>query len=254
MSKASLLEQNPTNTSDTSLDHSAGPPAYEEAIHLSQSRSHGVETSGSISQLLPNETDEPSYHQDESTQPLLQVVVDDRSGRAHSSPSNVSAQPMACTANSNNSISEPQRMHEEAIALQKTLQELNTPPRMKIKVRGYHVARFYKSRVTNDSDGNIVIEESNPRTSQVDDFCYEIDCSQYISRECQGIHGQPNTKTGYTQTANEVCAEYVQKKSLLKELHLNKKVEWNYSELTQGKCFPSPSFFQSRILRETGLS
>jgi hypothetical protein len=68
----------------------------------------------------------------------------------------------------------------------------------------------------------------------VDDFEFDIDASQYISPVCQGIYLLPDPKTGQIKSLRELCSEYVDAPTDLKELKLKKEIHWNYAELTRG--------------------
>ena len=68
------------------------------------------------------------------------------------------------------------------------------------------------------------------------DFDFAVDLSQYVSSTCAAMYVVPDKKTGKQRTVRELCDVYVKEDSTLKELQMQKSVEWNYKELTQGQC------------------
>ena len=99
---------------------------------------------------------------------------------------------------------------------------------------GYHEETHWRTRSSRDKDGNLV-EEREPVTVRVDDFSFDVDCSNYVSPNCEGMYVLPDRKTGFTKSVRELCDEYVHEKNQLKELRLTKVIEWDYATLTRGK-------------------
>lgn len=97
---------------------------------------------------------------------------------------------------------------------------------------GYHEETVWVSQSTRNSDGELV-EERVPSTRRIDDFEFDIDCSDNISNVCQGIYILPNPKTGEQKTLRQLCDEYCHSKNKLKELKLTKQVDWDYNGLTR---------------------
>ncbi|KAG0183930.1 hypothetical protein DFQ28_000457 [Apophysomyces sp. BC1034] len=234
MPKSPELLQSTASPSTHGGDQVSCPPAYEEAVHLTSATDHTADTTASSVQLQQYDDDNNNLSNDEeSTQPLLQVTIDDNSRRPETSSHQYPIRPIPYRIKNDSIVSDDRHINEDGERLEEFLLEHNTPPKLKIRIRGYHSATRYKSRVTSDRDGNMVVEESDPQTTQVEDFNYEVDCSKYISSVCQGLHGTRDVRSDYAKTAREMCEEYVQKQNRLKELTLTKKVKWNYSELTQ---------------------
>ncbi|KAI8074593.1 hypothetical protein BC940DRAFT_329140 [Gongronella butleri] len=129
-------------------------------------------------------------------------------------------------------LSRDVHLNQDGEALAQFLQQHNTPPRMKIKFHGYHEETYYRSRNVRDEDGNWR-EEREPVTKTIDDFVFYTDCSNDISPECRGIYVMPDPKTGEIKAVRDLCDEYVRSPSQLKELRLNKVIEWDYTQLTR---------------------
>ncbi|KAG0166212.1 hypothetical protein DFQ28_007619 [Apophysomyces sp. BC1034] len=214
----------------TPTNKSICPPSYEEAVPLSRHAGHRVTSTASDDILPYNATHDIQPHDDESSVPLLQVVVDQN---LHQEQTRNSSRTVPYQVQKDTIVSYDQQINEDGLALAQFLHEHNTPPQMKIKFRGYHRATHFKSRTAHDREGNLVIEERKPKTKQVEDFNFEVDCSYYISPTCQGLYGPKNISTGHQKSLDEVCEEYVLKQGRLRELEVTKVVDWNYIELTQ---------------------
>ncbi|KAI9032530.1 hypothetical protein CLU79DRAFT_679144, partial [Phycomyces nitens] len=144
-------------------------------------------------------------------------------------------------------ISRDDHLNRDGEALLQFLNEHNTVPGMAVKFYGYHEETHWRRRTTRDSEGNIT-EESEPVTQRVDDFTFEVDCSQDILPTCQGIYVLPDMKTGHVKAVRSLCDEYIHEKNKLKELQLTKVVNWNYPELTKGISWISQTS-DSKIIR-----
>ncbi|KAF1806998.1 hypothetical protein V8B55DRAFT_1461420 [Mucor lusitanicus] len=129
-------------------------------------------------------------------------------------------------------ISRDKHINQDGEALLQFLCQHNKPPRMKIHFYGYHEETVWVSQSTRNSDGELV-EERVPSTRRIDDFEFDIDCSDNISNVCQGIYILPNPKTGEQKTLRQLCDEYCHSKNKLKELKLTKQVDWDYNGLTR---------------------
>lgn len=99
---------------------------------------------------------------------------------------------------------------------------------------GYHDETYYRSRSIRDEEGNWR-EEREPVTKTVDDFNFDIECSDDVSSQCQGLYVLPDPKSGEIKTVRQLCDDYVHEVNTLKELRLTKVIHWNYAELTRGK-------------------
>ncbi|CAO3621947.1 unnamed protein product [Cunninghamella blakesleeana] len=129
-------------------------------------------------------------------------------------------------------LSRDHHINHDGEALVQFLQQQNTPPRMKVKFRGYHTETHYRTRNIRDSDGNYR-EEREEINKTVEDFNFDIDCSKDISPECRGVYVLPDRKTGLIKTVRELCDDYVHEVNQLKELRLTKVIEWDYAQLTR---------------------
>ncbi|KAI9499655.1 hypothetical protein BDB00DRAFT_735220, partial [Zychaea mexicana] len=125
-------------------------------------------------------------------------------------------------------------LNHDGEALLQFLKQRNTAPLMAVRFYGYHEETHWRTRSTRDQDGNLV-EEREPVTRRIDDFCFEIDCSNYVSPNCEGMYVLPDRKTGFTKSVRELCDDYVHERNQLKELRLTKVVDWDYAQLTRGK-------------------
>lgn len=91
---------------------------------------------------------------------------------------------------------------------------------------------MWTTQSTRNNNGELV-QERVPVTNRIDDFQFDIDCSDNISNVCQGVYILPNPKTGEQQTLRELCDEYVHSNNALKELKLTKEIDWDFNGLTR---------------------
>jgi hypothetical protein len=92
----------------------------------------------------------------------------------------------------------------------------------------------WRTETHHNSDGT-TREEQHPYTEEVVDFDFKIDVSQYVSPICSQMFVQPDNETGQSKSIRELCDSYVRDDGFFKELQMQKFIEWNYKELTQGK-------------------
>ncbi|KAI8878508.1 hypothetical protein K501DRAFT_258479, partial [Backusella circina FSU 941] len=170
-------------------------------------------------------------HSDEFHSPLLSNTEPDLF-RGRPAPPGYSIYKAKYQINDHGVLSRDKHINNDGEALLQFLYEHNTPPKMAVRFRGYHMETVWRSRTTRDSDGN-TIEERNPETTQVEDFSFKIDASSYVSPVCQGMYILPDPKTGQAKSLRELCDEYIHEKNNLKELQLTKEVNWNFAELTR---------------------
>ncbi|KAI7847973.1 hypothetical protein BDC45DRAFT_575258 [Circinella umbellata] len=123
-------------------------------------------------------------------------------------------------------------LNTDGEALLQFLKQRNTPPSMAVRFYGYHEETHWRTRCSRDKDGNQV-EEREPVTVRVDDFSFDVDCSNYVSPNCEGMYVLPDKKTGFTKSVRELCDDYVHEKNQLKELRLTKIIDWDYATLTR---------------------
>ncbi|KAI7861666.1 hypothetical protein BDF14DRAFT_1866113 [Spinellus fusiger] len=129
-------------------------------------------------------------------------------------------------------LSRDDHLNRDGEALLQFLHQHNTPPGMYIQFYGYHEETHWRRRVSQDSDGNRT-EEMEPVTQRVDDFTFQMECSQYVVPVCQGLLLRPDAQ-GVSKSVRELCDDYVHEDRQLKELQLTKEIQWNYAELTRG--------------------
>lgn len=156
-------------------------------------------------------------------------------------------------------VSRDDHINEDGEALYRFLLDHNSPPAMEIKVYGNYIfsdVGFKRSRVKIDIHSRLLIgthdvtkwrtethhnsdgttrDEQHSYTEEVVDFDFKVDVSQYVSPVCTNMFVQPDTETGQSKSIRELCDSYVKDDSLFKELQMQKYIEWNYKELTQGK-------------------
>ncbi|ORX49865.1 hypothetical protein DM01DRAFT_1409318 [Hesseltinella vesiculosa] len=119
-------------------------------------------------------------------------------------------------------------------ALVQFFKQHNLPPRMKIKFLGYHEEiKHSKKRHHHHHHRHWKKKKEAVKTERVVDFEFALDCSDYINTTCVGIFVPPHPKTNVIQSLHDVCKDYVQSDSKLKNLRLSKQIQWNYGELTQ---------------------
>ncbi|KAI9275721.1 hypothetical protein BDA99DRAFT_496305 [Phascolomyces articulosus] len=123
-------------------------------------------------------------------------------------------------------------LNTDGEALLQFLKQRNTKPCMAVRFYGYHEETHWRTRSTRDKDGNLV-EEREPVTVRVDDFTFDVDCSNYVSPNCEGMYVLPDKKTGFTKSVRELCDDYVHETNQLKELRLTKVIDWDYATLTR---------------------
>lgn len=155
-------------------------------------------------------------------------------------------------------VSRDDHINEDGEALYRFLLDHNSPPAMEIKVYGRfiflmgiigsrvqidihsrlligtHDVTKWRTEIHHNSDGT-TREEQHSYTEEVVDFDFKVDVSQYVSPVCSNMYVQPDTETGQSKSIRELCDSYVKDDSLFKELQMQKYIEWNYKELTQGK-------------------
>ncbi|CEP13510.1 hypothetical protein [Parasitella parasitica] len=129
-------------------------------------------------------------------------------------------------------ISRDRHINQDGEALLQFLCQHNKPPRMLIHFYGYHEETVWVTQSTRNQDGDLV-EERVPSTRRIDDFEFNIDCSDNVSNVCQGIYILPNPKTGEQKTLRQLCDEYCHSKNRLKELKLTKHIDWDYNGMTR---------------------
>ncbi|KAI8093313.1 uncharacterized protein BX664DRAFT_329424 [Halteromyces radiatus] len=170
--------------------------------------------------------DEEQY-QDQHSQPLLR---DPFQGRPP--PPNYSVYRAKYEIQSSGILSRDIHLNNDGEALAQFLHQHNNAPEMKVKFHGYHEETYYRTRNTRDEEGNWR-EEREPVTKRVDDFQFDIDCSNMVSPECRGLYVLPDPKTGQVKTVRELCDDYVHESNNLKELRLTKVIDWDYAQLTR---------------------
>ncbi|KAG0328879.1 hypothetical protein BGZ99_004191 [Dissophora globulifera] len=103
----------------------------------------------------------------------------------------------------------------------------NDRPSMHVLITGSHMEKRVSEK--RDGDGTTRIVQHKVK---VNDFKMDFDLSPYISLTGT-LMALPNLKTGRQPTLREVMEEHVEEENPFKELHLEKKVEWDYEDLTR---------------------
>ncbi|KAG0305004.1 hypothetical protein BGZ98_004722 [Dissophora globulifera] len=103
----------------------------------------------------------------------------------------------------------------------------NDRPSMHVLITGSHMEKRVSEK--RDGDGTKRIVQHKVK---VNDFKMDFDLSPYISLTGT-LMALPNLKTGRQPTLREVMEEHVEEENPFKELHLEKKVEWDYEDLTR---------------------
>ncbi|KAL0089209.1 hypothetical protein J3Q64DRAFT_1727548 [Phycomyces blakesleeanus] len=218
---------------------SSSLPSYDDAIKPYDLNSQeppakrplaGFVRDATIISFDPPSSDDPGEG-NSSTDPLL-ANEEENPYRGRPPPPNYSIYHAPFYRTTEEVISRDDHLNRDGEALLQFLNEHNTVPGMAVHFYGYHEETHWRRRTTRDSDGNIT-EESEPVTQRVDDFTFDVDCSQDIIPICQGIYVLPDKKTGLVKAVRALCDEYVHEKNKLKELQLTKVVNWNYPELTK---------------------
>lgn len=218
------------------------PPSYDEALRSSPSVS--------TAPIIDNSLD--GYILDQSTTPCIPA----ESGSTGQQPHSHTTIPMATpckqtdgyqgrplpptysiykaeyTTTKEGVISRDVHINQDAEALMQFLYQHNTPPKMSISFYGYHDETTWTTRISRDADGN-ECRTQEPTTHRVCDFNFSVDCSDDVSPICQGIYVLPDPKTGEVHTIRQLCDNYIKEKNKLKELHLEKVINWDFNELTE---------------------
>ncbi|CDS06023.1 hypothetical protein LRAMOSA08551 [Lichtheimia ramosa] len=226
----------PANEMPSSSSASA-PPSYEEAVGQP---TDNTTTTNNKPTHVPDATI-PAYNpavvpdHDQVTEPLLQEndTENDNPFRGRPAPPTYSIYRAPYeTSSSGEIITRDQHLNQDGEAILQFLHQHNSAPKMAVRFYGYHEETHWRTRSSRDNDGNWV-EEREPVTTRVDDFCFQIDCSEYVSPQCIGMYVTPDKKTGQVKTVRQLCDDYVHEHNKLKELRLTKVVDWNYPELTR---------------------
>ncbi|KAG1447777.1 hypothetical protein G6F56_009151 [Rhizopus delemar] len=112
-----------------------------------------------------------------------------------------------------NVFSRDKHINNDREALSQFIYQNNTPPSLIARFYGYHEETHWITRVSRNTDGEEETERE-PETHRVEDFCFKVDLSEYVSPNCLGIYVMPDSKN-----------------SQLKKLKLTKEVTWDYSKL-----------------------
>ncbi|KAI8137880.1 hypothetical protein BJV82DRAFT_633629 [Fennellomyces sp. T-0311] len=224
---------------DIASSSSGAPPAYDDAVQqvtdsaiqnkVGDSSPYVRDDSFSNSIPAYNPANIPDA--DDTADPQQPLIDDPFRGRPPPPGYSVYRAPFE-TLKDGTILSRDTHLNTDGEALLQFLKQKNTAPLMAVRFHGYHEETHWRTRSTRDNDGNLV-EEREPVTRRIDDFCFEIDCSEYVSPNCEGMYVLPDRKTGLTKSVRELCDEYVHEQNQLKELRLTKLVEWDYAQLTR---------------------
>ncbi|KAF9570028.1 hypothetical protein EC968_002342 [Mortierella alpina] len=103
----------------------------------------------------------------------------------------------------------------------------NDRPSMHVLITGSHMEK--QKTEERNSDGTSAAVEHKVK---VNDFTMDFDLSPYIS-PAGTIMTLPDPKTGNKPTLREVMEEHVEEENPFKELHMEKRVHWDYEDLTR---------------------
>ncbi|KAF9289149.1 hypothetical protein BGZ68_009932 [Mortierella alpina] len=103
----------------------------------------------------------------------------------------------------------------------------NDRPSMHVLITGSHMEK--QKTEERNSDGTSAAVEHKVK---VNDFKMDFDLSPYIS-PAGTIMTLPDPKTGNKPTLREVMEEHVEEENPFKELHMEKRVNWDYEDLTR---------------------
>ncbi|KAF9144416.1 hypothetical protein BGX30_012874 [Mortierella sp. GBA39] len=103
----------------------------------------------------------------------------------------------------------------------------NDKPQMHVLITGSHVEK--KSTEKRVGDGTISTVHSKVK---VCDFKIDLDLTSYIS-PYGTIKTLPDPKTSNKLTLREVIEQHVTEENPFKEMHMKKKVSWDYEDLTR---------------------
>ncbi|KAF9985278.1 hypothetical protein BGZ75_003191 [Mortierella antarctica] len=103
----------------------------------------------------------------------------------------------------------------------------NDRPSMHVLITGSHMEK--QRTEERNSDGTSAAVEHKVK---VNDFKIDFDLSSYIS-PAGTIMTLPDPKTGNKPTLREVMEEHVEEENPFKELHMEKRVNWDYEDLTR---------------------
>ncbi|KAF9959822.1 hypothetical protein BGZ72_008740 [Mortierella alpina] len=98
---------------------------------------------------------------------------------------------------------------------------------MHVLITGSHMEK--QTTEERNPDGTLAAVEHKVK---VDDFKMDFDLSPYISPSGT-IMTLPDPKTGNKPTLREVMEEHVEEENPFKELHMEKRVNWDYEDLTR---------------------
>ncbi|KAG1150137.1 hypothetical protein G6F37_001846 [Rhizopus arrhizus] len=135
------------------------------------------------------------------------------------------------TSRTGNVSSRDKHINEDGEALLQFLHQHNSPPSLIARFYGYHEETHWITRTRRNSNGEEETEQE-PVTHRVEDFCFKIDCSNYVSPYCRGVYVLPDPKTGEIKRVRQLCDEYIHSENAMKELKLNKQVDWDFETLT----------------------
>ncbi|KAG1443102.1 hypothetical protein G6F56_010796 [Rhizopus delemar] len=126
---------------------------------------------------------------------------------------------------SGNVFSRDKYINNDREALSQFIYQNNIPPSLIVGFCGYHE----ETKVSRNSNGEET--ERKQKTHRVEDFCFKVDFSEYVSSNCLGIYAMPDSKSSQLKSMRTICDEYVKSKNILKELKLTKEVTWDYDKL-----------------------
>ncbi|KAG0243173.1 hypothetical protein BGX31_011128 [Mortierella sp. GBA43] len=103
----------------------------------------------------------------------------------------------------------------------------NDRPSMHLLITGHHVEK--RASEERNTNGSVRVTYND---TKVEDFKIVLDLTSYISPK-GSIVALPDQKTGVTPTLRQVMEEHAEDENPFKELHMEKKVVWNYEHLTK---------------------
>ncbi|ORZ12751.1 hypothetical protein BCR42DRAFT_419887 [Absidia repens] len=210
------------------------PSASATAIDFDQYRSTSdhdlVDTTGNYDGIEGDQ--EPllnSYDQQEHQVINLQLFQHENTTPP---PPNYSQYHAQYQTNKTGLLSRDRHLNQDGEALTQFFQKHNIPPHMKIRFYGYHDETYYKSKNVRDKHGHWK-EQRKPVTKRVEDFNFDLDCSDLVSDQCQRVYVLPDPKTGQIKTVRQLCDDYVREATQFKEIQLTKVINWDFAQLTQ---------------------
>ncbi|KAG0055401.1 hypothetical protein BGZ83_008674 [Gryganskiella cystojenkinii] len=103
----------------------------------------------------------------------------------------------------------------------------NDRPTMHVRISGHHTERREECERQSDGQHKTVVKHV-----RINDFDIDFDLTPYIQPRGT-LYTAPDPKTGIAPTLREVMEQFAEEENPFKEIHMQKNVVWDYTELTR---------------------